>query len=256
MKLFSCLATLLFAAAAAHATPATDDLIAKARAYLGPETKLNAITSIDYAGTLVSEQTDLGADGKATKQSSTTGIEIIFQKPYRERVVLRSGKGTDIVVLDDYDCWRKTPAAGSKPARLMILDIDQVRSNRATTWENLAFYRGIEECGGRLDDLGAATVDGIACEKLAYVHDPDIIFYRYIDKASGRLVLTETKGGIQLREEGAMMVEGVRFPKKLIKYARDAATGREIRQVISLEKVTLNQAYLDDLFALPLKPGN
>jgi len=256
-KSLSLLTAALFTAVlVTRASGDPEAIIAKARAYLGPETALDGTTSIHYVGTLSGEETVKDKDGKEIKRPFKGSIDLIFQKPYCQRVVLISYKGTEMTALDDYEAWRRLELA-SDPKRwsLMLLDKDQVRSQRANTWENLAFFRGIERRGGQVEDLGPATIDGHACEKLAFVHEPGLTFNRYFDAATGQLVLTETGNGNLTREQGEVMVNGVRFPKSLVNITKDPATGRENTIVITLDKITLNENFPDRVFAVPVYTG-
>jgi hypothetical protein len=253
-KSFSFFTAALFTIVLAmRASADPEAVIAKARAYLGPDATLEAITSIHYVGTLAGEETVKDKDGKETRRPFKGTIDLIFQKPYYQHVTLVSYKGTEITALDDYEAWRRLEdATDSKRWSLMLLDKDQVRSQRANTWENMAFYRGIERRGGHVEDLGPVTIDGHACEKLAFVHEPGLTFYRYFDAATGQLILTETENGNLTREQGEIMANGVRFPKSLVSITKDPATGRENTIVITLEKITLNENFPESLFAVPL----
>jgi hypothetical protein len=246
-------AVLLAAVLVTHASADTDAIIAKARAYLGPDATLEAITSIHYVGTLAGEETVKDKDGKEIKRPFKGTIDLIFQKPYLQRVVLVSYKGTETTALDDFEAWRRLQLANDPTHwSLTLLDQDQVRSQRANTWENMAFYRGIDRRGGHVEDLGSHVIDGHTCEKLAFVHEPGITFYRYFDIANGQLVLTETKSGNLTREQGEMMVNGVRFPKSLVNVTKDPVTGRENTIAITLDKITLNENFPESLFAVPI----
>jgi outer membrane lipoprotein-sorting protein len=253
-KYSSCFIAVLFTTVlVARASADTDAIIAKARAYLGPDATLEAITSIHYVGTLASEETIKDKDGKETKRPFNGKIDLIFQKPYLQRVVLVSYKGLEMTGLDDFEAWRRLePANDPKHASLTLLDKDQVMSQRANTWENIAFYRGIERRGGHVDDLGSHVIDGHNCEKLAFVHQPGLTFYRYFDTTTGQLILTDTENGVLTREYGEMMVNGVRFPKSLVNITKDPATGRENTLTITLDKITLNESFPESIFAVPL----
>jgi hypothetical protein len=253
-KYSSCfIAALLTAVLVTRASADTEAIIAKARAYLGSDATLEAITSIHYVGTLASEETVKDKDGKETKRPFKGKIDLIFQKPYLQRVVLVSYKGLEMTGLDDFEAWRRLePANDPKRASLTLLDKDQVMSQRANTWENIAFYRGIERRGGHVDDLGSQVIDGHTCEKLAFVHEPGLTFYRYFDTTTGELILTDTENGNLTREYGEMMVDGVRFPKSLVNITKDPATGRENTITITLDKITLNEFFPESIFAVPM----
>ena len=183
-------------------------IIAKARAYVGTEAALTGVKSVHYFGTLVT--TD---PSDATKQTRAA-MEIIFQvskqqRPELQRIMATSDKMIEVTALNAYEGWQRVqdPADRTK-WRQTLLGTDQIKRLRANTWENLAYYRGIEKVGGRLEDLGAATIDNVACQKVAFIHGPNIVFYRYFEVATGRLVYTETEGGGTIREQGEMIEIG------------------------------------------------
>jgi hypothetical protein len=247
------IAAALAAVFVARVSADTDAIIARARAYLGPDSTLEAITSIHYVGMRAGEETTKDKDGKRVTRSFKETVDIIFQKPYYQRVMLVSDRGTEITALDEYEAWdRLQDATDATRWRLTLLGQDQVRSQRANTWENLAFFRGIERRGGHVEDLGVHTVDGHACEKLAFVHEPGLTFYRYFDAGTGQLLLTETEGGSFTREQGEVTVNGVRFPKSIVDTIKDPATGKERTSVITLDKITLNETFPENIFAVPM----
>jgi hypothetical protein len=241
------------ATAPAPAAPA-DAVIAKARAFLGTEAALDAIRSVHFVGTLEDQRT--AADGT---KSGKVAIDIIFQKPYQQRIVQTSPTVVETTALDDYEGWlRIQDPVKPKQWRLTVLAPAIVKSLRANTWENLGFYRGIEKRGGRVDLLGPSTVDGVATFKVAFVHDPGLAFYRQFDQATGRLMLTETEQGGRIREEGEIVVNGVRFPQKVITVVQGKdAKGQVVEgtTVIAFDKITVNEAFPESIFETPALPA-
>lgn len=245
-------AALLAAAVAARAMADPDAVIARARAYLGSEAALKAINSIHYVGTLAGEE-NVGSQAGKEIMRPLGSIDIVFQKPYRQRITIVSSKGTDITGLDGYEAWRRLEdAADSKRWRLILLDKGQINSLRANVWENLSFFWDIERRGGHVEDLGPANIDGHACEELVFVHEPAIKFYRYFDQATGRLILTRLENGDRFREKGEMMVNGVRFPQTIVYLMKDRATGKVVTRIITLNKIMLNEVFPDSLFTVPM----
>lgn len=232
-------ATLLVAALPVRAEL---PIISKARAYLGAEAALNSVKSIHYLGTLTS------ADAKDTGKVS---IEIIFQAPLQQRIEARSGTGVEITALDDYDGWQRVQdTSDASRWKLSLLGKDEIKRLRANTWQNLAFFRGVERIGGKVEDQGDALIDGIKCRKIAFIHAPNIIFYRYFDQTTGRLVLSETEAGGSIREEGEIIVNGVRFPQTIVNTSKNAdGSTQRIRIVFS--KITLNETFAPAVFAVP-----
>lgn len=217
-----------------------EEMIAKARAYLGPEATLDAVRTIHFKGTL-----ELDANTRVP-------IDIIFQKDNQQRITASADKVIETTALDGYDAWQKR-ADAKNPARwqLTLLDAQQVKKLRANTWENLHFFKGIEKRGGRVEYGGETDVDGKACVKLTYFHTDNIFFVRYFDKASGKLVKTETDNGSEIREEGEMVVEGIRFPRKVISKSPSGQV-----TTITFDRLELNKPVPASEFAVPnLKPG-
>jgi hypothetical protein len=248
MKLFHLRFLLATGAALALAVvprAAEPAIIAKARAYVGPEAVLNAVKSIHFVGTLVTSNT---IDPNAAERAA---VEIYFQAPEQQRIQATSTKSIEVTALDGYDAWqRQQDAADSTKWQVKLLGADQIKRLRANTWETLGFYRGIEGHGGHIEDQGPVTMDGIACQKLAFVYAPNIIFYRYLDLATGHLVSTETESGTTIHEQGELMAGGIRFPKTIVTVSKNNA-GQAQTIVLTFEKVTVNETFPARQFAVP-----
>lgn len=241
-----CLAAMAAAAGRAQEPP----ILAKARAYLGSEAALDGITSVHLVGTLtISDST---ANGGAPR---SIGVDIVFQKPWRHRLVIRSGRVVRTVALDGYDAWeRYEDPSDPKTPRLTLYGPDAIRALRADVWENLGYYRGLEACGGSVEDQGPATIEGVACEKVAFVHSPDIVYTRYFDRSSGRLVYTETANHSQVREVGAEWVRGIRFAKQIVTVQKLPSGGAKTT-TLTFDSITVNERFPDSDFAMPFPPA-
>ncbi len=239
--------------AVAAPAPTAEEIIAKARGYLGTEAALTAVKSVRFVGTMETEEP--AAQG-ARKVSSP--IEIIFQKPYRQRIVLTTESTIQTTGLDDYDGWQRLQERSQGARwRLALLQAEMIKKLRANTWENLNFYQGIEKRGGSVQVVGPVTTDGVATIKVVFIHEPGISFTRYFDAATGRLVLTETDRGDRIREEGDMLVNGVRFPRKVTSTSTTTdAAGKpvESRTVITFDRITVNEVFANDVFEVPMIP--
>jgi hypothetical protein len=226
-------------------------IIAKARAYLGNDAALDAIKSVHFVGSM--ETQEPASEGPKAAKSM---IEIIFQEPYQQRITVTTASTIRVTALDDYDGWQRVQETAKEGRwRLVLLQPDVIKKLRANTWENLNFYKGIERHGGSVQVLGLATVAGSATVKVAFIHEPGITFYRYFDAATGRLVLTETDRGDRIREEGEILVDGLRFPQKHISTgkARDA-NGQTVdsQTVITFDRITLNETFPESDFEVPM----
>ena len=234
-------------AAAAFASEAP--IITKARAFLGTDAALNAVKSVKFMGTVTT--TD---PADATKKSRAT-IEIIVQRPDQQRVVAKSERGVETTAVDGYEGWQRfQDPADPKVQRVVVLKPDAVKRLRAQAWENLSFYRGLEQRGGQIEDRGEQTVDGVACRKVAFIHGPNIVFVRYFDAATGRLVQTDTDDGGTTKESGDQVVNGVRFPKTMNMMVK-GPKGESQLVNITLDSVTVNETFPAAVFRMP-SPGS
>lgn len=222
-------------------------ILAKARARLGPDAALDGLKSIRYVSTLTT------TDPKDPTKEITAAVEMIFDRPDRQRITATYLDYVETTALDSYEAWTRVqdPKDASR-WRLTLLDAEQVKRLRANTWQSLAYFRGIERIGGRVEDQGTANVDGVACQKVAFIHEPRIIFYRYFDPATGRLVLTETESGASVREEGEMMAGGIRFPKAIITVVKSGDRTQKV--TVRHEKVFLNENFPAETFRVPAVP--
>ncbi len=225
-----------------------DEVIAKARAAVGDESALNTLKSVHYAGNL--ETTVM--DEKGRPKTVTVAIEIIFQKSSQQRIVATSADKIEITALDGYDAWqREQDPKDSARWRMTLLSKEQIERLRANVWENLFFYKGIERIGGQIEDLGTIEIDGKVCRKLCFDHGNGVLFYRYFDQQTGRLLLTETENGVLIRERDDTTVEGIKFPRKIITESK-LPTGLTRTITIVFDKITVNEIFADSIFAVPI----
>ena len=201
--------------------------------------------SLRFVGTLVT------VDPVDASKQTRASVEIVFQKPAQQRITITYEKALEQTALDDYEAWQRQQAPNDASQwRQSLLSIEQVKRLRANTYENLAFFRGLELQGGRIEDLGPVTLDGVACQKIVFIHAPTIIFTRYFDVATGRLQLTETEAGGSIREQGEITVNAVRFPEKIITLTPNAQ-GKSQTVTITFDKITVNETFPATFFAVP-----
>jgi hypothetical protein len=167
--------------------------------------------------------------------------------PCQQRYILRSDKIVETTALDDYDGWiRRSEIGKNDQWQLTLLDASQIKRLRANTWENLAFYRGIEKRGGTVEYQGEATVDGKACVVLAFLYAENISFTRYLEKATGLLIKTVTETGGEIREQGEIVENGVRYPKILINKSPNGQV-----TTITFDTVRVNEPVPASEFVVP-----
>lgn len=223
---------------------AEDPLIAKARSFLGPEATLDAVRSLRMLGQLEVVDGDNPGSGGAR-------LEILFQKPDRQRITATSDARTEVTALDGYDAWSRVADVQAQGKwQVTLLGPEQIKRLRANTFENLSFYRGLESRGARVEDRGAATVEGVTCRKFAFIHAPDIVFTRSFDIATGRLVLTETDSGTKIREEGEILSGGLRFPQRIVT-VNSLPDGKFRTLRVTFTEITVNPELPADAFSMP-----
>ncbi len=238
---------IIFAAIALPALvrAAEPAIIAAARAFVGSESTLEGVKAVRFAGTLVKP------DPKQPGATIRVAIELAFQHPDRQIITTASDQMIETTVLDGYDAWQeqRDPRDPSK-RRVSLPGPEQIRRLRASTWENLSYFRGLEARGGMIVDRGTVTVDGVVCRKISFIHGKGIEFHRYFDAATARLVRSETENGTVIREQGEVVVAGIRFPRSIITApAGNTKADQEI--VITFDRIVVNEVLPDTRFAVP-----
>jgi hypothetical protein len=228
-----------------------EQIIAKAREYLGGEAALTAIQSVHFVGTLDIEQ--MTSEGPKVEKF---GLEMLVQKPYQQLIVSTSPESIDITGLNDYDGWHRQQT-GSAPGRsqLNLYSPPQIKRLRANTWENLYFFKGIEQRGGRVEVIGPAPVGDHLALKVAFNHGDGIVFYHYFDPATGKLLLSETDQGGTIRNDGELVVNGVRFPQKVLQTSKSVDAKGQIAErklVMTFVSITCNEKLPDSDFEMPI----
>ena len=250
MKIHRCLLTVLCWSVLVVSAPAAEEVaavIARARSFLGTEEAISRLQSVHYIG--VMELVDAGAAKEAKPVRS--GLEVIFQKPYRQLMVITSDTIIETTGLDDFDAWvRQQQKNDPTRWRMRILAADDIRRLRAVTWENLAFFQGIEAIGGKVVDRGDTVVDGKACRKLTFTHEDGSFFDRYFDNHTGQLLLTESENGTVIREEGEVLSNGLKFPRRIVTINKEK--GKVVSTMtIDFDKVATNETFDARMFAVP-----
>ncbi len=216
-------------------------IIARAREYLGGEEVLSRVRSLRFIGTVNS------FSGSAPPVS----LVLTYQLPFQQRLVSTSPAGVEVTGLDGEVGWRRVHEPRDlRKWRDETLDAGQVARLRAATFESLAFFRGIESVGGRLEHTGSARVSGVACERVVFHHGENLRFVRYFETKSGRLVKTETEDGTSVVEEGEQRVAGIRFPQRLVTSGR-GADKRASRFIVEFTQVQVNENFPVAQFARP-----
>ncbi|MCH6258366.1 hypothetical protein MLD52_17530 [Puniceicoccaceae bacterium K14] len=215
-----------------------DATIELARSYLGGSDKLDAIKSLNYQGTM------LYADG------NTGFADIVFQKPSFQKFEATIAEYKETSGLDDTEAWHLLENLGDETSRsLSLYGVEEILNMKASVWEYLNFYKRLEGRGKRVIYEGREFVNGNECVVLTYDHSDGIWFRRYFDVTTGRVVQTFSNKGALFVEEGEMIVDGIRFPKKLTTSFVTLEEAGSIEIVYS--KIEINKKFDKAIFKLP-----
>lgn len=233
-----CIVAFVLACVSFASASQEPDIVLKARAFIGPESVLSQVHSIQYRGTLTTD------DGRKV------AVEVIYQKPAQHRLTAASDVASEITALDDLEGWMRMQDA--KGWKFTLLQSGQVRRLRANTFECLNFF-SVNNFRGKFSDLGEVDLEGRRARKLLYKHADDISFTRYFDIETGRLLKTETERGGTITEEGELLSGGLRFPKRVISKSC-MSDGSTRSATIEFDTIVVNETFAADLFAVPSAP--
>ena len=210
-----------------------------ARSYLGPDDKLDAIESVHYKGSLLYSTGDLGT------------IEMVYQKPMQHRMVAVIGGRREVSVLDGSEGWTTFErVVDSVPLSIEIFDPIRILIMQASVREAFNFFRKPDTRNGEILYEGKETVNGRDCNVLTYHHGDGIAYQRYIDAETGQVHKTLDSKGVEYLEEGELIVDGLRFPKKLLSTFSTAIGDQSMEFAYS--SITLNEKLPDSDFVMPL----
>ncbi len=241
----SLLVAFLFLSSASHVfgDQSTDDAIIDAtielaRSQLGDVERLDSIKSITFEGSLLYSSGDSGT------------IDMIYQKPMHQKLVAVINDNKEVSALDDTEGWISYYKVGiDQSLGMEIFDATRVLMMQAAVREALGFYKRPTHRGGRVTYDGRETVKDVDCVVLIYHHGEGLGYVRYFDAATGKLIKTVDAKGVEYFEEGEIMVEGVRFPKKLVT-TFSTALGPQTME-FTYSKITLDKKYNRSVFKIP-----
>ena len=215
-----------------------DEIIQKARATRGLDADLNKVDTITFKGAIL------------YGTGSTGSIEIIYKKPYFHRLTSVIDNALEVSGLDDTEGWLKSAhAAMPDNWSLLILDVDQVYNMRAKVSETLTFFAHPTGRSSKVSYEGIEEIEGRQCHALLYYHGDGIWNLHYFDVETGGLAKTVNNKGIEFFEKGEVIVDGVRFPKKLISVFY-TPEGRDTMEM-SFTSILVNENYSNEIFKMP-----
>ncbi len=213
-----------------------EEVIAKARQHIGSEEALDSIRSIHFKGNFI-------ANNRGTEGT----IEIRFQKPFQQRLDVFEGEAVITTALNGYDGWnRRYSTKNPKSWDLEILSAADLKRMRANTHDNLYFFSGLEKLRGKIVDEGVKNKDGQEAHVLVFQYHDEIYYKRYFDVETGELIATINDQRLEIKEVGQIVVDEVRFPKKVV-----SLIDGEIVNTVEFTEIILNEEFDNSYFDLP-----
>jgi outer membrane lipoprotein-sorting protein len=247
MKIFTTLTLVLLglitSGATAHAAPTAAEIIAQARAKLGPETKLTAVKTLLF-------------EGKSfDKDAKPVGIvQLQYKLPNKRReYVLRNDRTLEVILgTDGIEGFVTTRNLNSGEQRIRPAEGYEVKTYLDQFLADTEFYAPPKR--GQVTYVGEARQQGKTCHALEYKYPGGLIFKRFFDKGTLLLVATEiyaentpADNRRLLVEEGELIVDGIRFPKKTTVY-----TAGKKESHVEFTQVKINENIPDSVFAFPM----
>ena len=216
----------------------TEQILAKAREYLGGDTQLRAVETIQFHGSFTTN-----------KGEEKGEILIYLKKPFKQRLdIIRAHDGSiETTAINDIDGWgRRVNKEDADDWTIRILSMPELKRMRANTYDNLNFYSGIEKLGGKIINKGIVNKDGKNAYVLHFQYDNTIHYKRYFDVNTGKLLATINDKGIEIKDIGEFIVDGIRFPREQIRIE----DGKK-KDTLSFNKIIINAPMDDKIFELP-----
>lgn len=210
----------------ANATP-EQRIIAQARAAIGPEAKLDAMTGVLLTGKIFDD-----------KNNELGTLVLLFQKPGKQHTELRSPKQTLIQGSDGVVGWIMSVDPTNNSKKLTVLKSPDEQTNLYTTMENLYFYRATDRVQGSVVRYeGDVDYRGAKAHKVSFQYPNSVTYVRYFDATTGKLRGTiMLPAGNEVVENGTVDVSGIAFPAVLNNYTKDG----KLTQVVKFDKINVN----------------
>ena len=174
-----------------------------------------------------------------------------YQKPMRQRMVAVVNNRKEVSALDGSEGWTTFERVGdSLPLGMEIFDPIRILIMQSAVREAFSFYKRPTVRNGGLFYEGEETIKGRECIVLTYEHGDGIAYQRYIDAETGQLMKMLDSKGVEYFEQGEIVVEGIRFPKKMVS-TFPTALGQQTME-FSYNSIKLNQKLPASDFKMPL----
>lgn len=210
MKLFFSIA-FIFSALTAFAAPSVDAIIERARATVGDEASLGTLITFKVVGKIKP------VDPKVPEAN----IVILARKPSSQRLEVRVGDLVESTILrGSKGCIVRSNEAqeGPQATQMRLLSEEELERVQYNTRQFFSFFEPNYKEGETVKHAGIEQHRGVRCHKLVYSHPDGMQITRYFAVNDDTLVSTMTDKGVESVEVESVIVEGIKFPKKVEYY--------------------------------------
>ncbi len=216
-----------------------EETIAKARAYLGSEASLQAVQTLRYTGVIVVASGDSGT------------VDIVFKKPSSQQIISAVSGMKEVSTLKRTEAWQKLERHDEPGSwTLNFYEAEDILRMQANVRDQFDFMAPPSTRTGKVHFVGEHEIDGRKTRALRYDHGRSRFFVHFVDIETGRVLRSVNDLGMVFMKTGERIVEGIRFPEKVVTRFR-TPLGVETLEV-SYSKITVNEKIDDAIFDMPL----
>lgn len=239
MKVMRCftLSVLLLCLSSLASAITAEEVVARARSYLGTEEALNRVESLSFRGTVTN---------RAGDRVSTMSLELM--SPNFQKMTIVNQETYSVTVVNAFEGLTRVHNLDNPSLyTIAVLPPDRVEFLRANSLENLNFFRGAEVSSKAALVLNGETIKrGRPVYRLESQY-PNVTYTRFFDRENGQLIATRiSQGDYELVEQDYFQVEGIRFPRHVLTYSPDG----HLLRTVTFEEIIINPKLTVEDFTL------
>lgn len=209
----------LFLGALTLSAEPLEEFIKKARAQLGTEQALKSVESIHYT-----------AEVSSPTGEKISTLELIFDKPNRQ--LLREERADQIhqTAVNGFEGYLLSYNPDNPNQKVLrVLPPYQTKRLMSNAVENLNFFNGPTLLrGGKRVDEGLVDYKGQTARKILFEYPQGLVYERYFDPNTGKLLATVSSDGLTMVERKSMQSNGIKFPGVVDTYDSEGTLQRTV----------------------------
>ena len=213
-------------------------VIEKARATIGADAVLNDLVTLQMRGRIEPGESKL----------SSAKVSITARKPCSQRLEVTVDDLLETTILEgDSGCIiRSNLSEGARGSQFRMMTEKEVQRVAFNTRQLFGFYEADSKNGEIVIYNGIEQRRGLRCHKLLYSYPNDITTTRYFAVNDHKLVSMVTDKGVESVEIGELIVNGIKFPRRIEYYQKN----RRLHTLI-LNEVEVNKPLRKGVFMIP-----